>query len=95
MDDVERAIFALIPAPQPRENWVWPCLDADSPCPVASLPPSSPGPWEQSRINTKLGIWSLGAEFQDSRPDIQSPQIAASPEPPLLQPNPWEARLEG
>lgn len=57
--------------------------------------PSRPGPWEQSKINTKLGIWSPGAEPQYSRLDIQSPQVAASPKPPLLQPNPWKAKLEG
>lgn len=60
-----------------------------------TAPSSSPGPWEQGKINPKLGIWSPGAESQYSRPDIQSPQVAASPEPPLLQPNPWKARLEG
>lgn len=55
---------------------------------LLTAPPSSPGQWKQGKINTKLRIWSPGAESQYSRPDIQSPQVAACPEPPLLQPNP-------
>lgn len=55
--------------------------------------PLRSGPWWWSKMSTKLGIWSLATESQNSRPDTQSPQAIPSPKS-LVSDFPWEATLQ-